>query len=169
MSRLMGRAGAIGTVHQMASFTPLRLPGLGTGPHRPNMASDGQRSQSTATSTATFTPRAASVLNIGHVPKKSTMPATETSADATARGRQTLAGTTTPQNDIAAMTNPTSDTIQNALASVVAVSAGSDGTSQDRAASQSPVFVPGAEPDPGQGSERSAVAEPVQRAARRLR
>jgi hypothetical protein len=56
---------------------------------------------------------------------------------------QTLPGRMTPQDDIAAMTNPTSDTIQNALGMVVAVIPGSDGTSHERAASQPPVGVPG--------------------------
>ncbi len=64
-------------------------------------------------------------------------------AEPSATGRHTSTGRSTPQNDRAAITNPTSDAIQNALASVLAVSAGRVGMSQVRAAAQSPVLEPG--------------------------
>jgi hypothetical protein len=62
------------------------------------------------------------------------IPAIDTIAVPTPTGRHNAAGTRTPQNDIAAIPKPTSDTIQRALASAVAVSALNDGASHDRAA-----------------------------------
>src|SRR3990170_4020382 len=86
-----------------------------------------------------FTARAASVLKVGHVPKNSTMPRAETIEEARASCLHASPGTRTPQNDMAAATNPIVDRTQKMLATVVATEAASEGNSHDRARSQEPV------------------------------
>jgi hypothetical protein len=81
------------------------------------------------------------VLNIGHVPKNRTIPTSETRADQTASARHHSPRPN--QKAPAATTKPTSETIQNVLATSVAVPGASDGTSHERAAVQAPVLLPG--------------------------
>ena len=78
--------------------------------------SDGHRSHRIATSTPTSTASAAIVLATGQVPRKSTIPTIETTAEATATGRHRPSGPM-PQHRMAAATKPTIETIQNAPAS----------------------------------------------------
>src|SRR3972149_2239665 len=85
-----------------------------------------------------FRARAANVLKVGHVPKNSTMPRAETIEEATASCLHASPGTRTPQNDMAAATNPI-DRTQKMLATVVATEAASEGNGHDRARSQEPV------------------------------
>lgn len=89
-----------------------------------------------------FIARAASVLNVGHVPMKSAMPRIETIAEATASCLHAFPGTRMPQNDRVAATNPIRDRIQKMLATVVARGAASEGNSHDRAGNQEPVSIP---------------------------
>ena len=90
-----------------------------------------------------FTARAAVVLKAGQVPKNSTMPVTETNAEATASCLHTSPGISMPQNDRAAAANPNKDITQKVLASVVAVVEGREENIHDRAASHPPVASPG--------------------------
>jgi hypothetical protein len=97
------------------------------------MSTGGQCVHNCVTSTAAFIANAASVLNIGQVPKNSTIPRPEMQAEISASVRHASAGIRMPQNDIAAATKPISDRTQNVLATMVAVRGGSEGSSQLRA------------------------------------
>jgi len=90
-----------------------------------------------------FIPRAATVLKAGHLPKKRVIPRVETTAEPIASGLHKSPGTKVPQNDNAAATKPSRDTIPGIAAIVVTADDGREGNSHDRAGSQPPVFVLG--------------------------
>jgi hypothetical protein len=94
------------------------------------------------TRTEAFTARAATVLNVGHVPKNSRIPRPETTDEAMAICLHTEPGTTIPQNDIDAATKPMAAMTQKALAMALAVCGGREGANQERAGSHAPVDVP---------------------------
>jgi len=66
------------------------------------------------------------------------MPAAEITEETTASCRQASAGISTPQNNRAEATKPIADSTQKALATVTAIFAESEGSSQERSESQAP-------------------------------
>ena len=92
--------------------------------------------------TVLFTPMAATVLNIGQVPKKTTMPKVDTIAEATVSCRHISPGIRAFQSERATMTKPIKDTIQKILAMMVAVDSVNDGNNQDCAGCQVSVSMP---------------------------
>lgn len=82
------------------------------------------------------------MLKASHVPRKSVMPTIDTIEEAMASCLQASPGTTTPQNEAAAATNPIVDNTQKMLATVVAAGRASEGNSYDLAGSQEPVLPP---------------------------